>query len=202
MPAIPTSNALDVIVEHLYTPEQDLRSLPISKATVGRILRVREMYTRWMANPQLEEEEIRYFLEQSVGTTQALADMQVLKAIVGTLNQDVKAWHAYRFNKEIKRLYKKALSAKDLATAEKCLKDYAKYNRLDQNDTQLPDYSKITPGEMIFSTDPRDGGFEPIKNLTKEVERMRRKLMADAAEDASYEEIEEAAAYSGERKEE
>ena len=99
MPAIPTSNALDVIVEHLYTSEQDLRSLPISKATVGRILRVREMYTRWMANPQLEEEEIRNLLEKSVGTTQALADMQVLKAIVGTLNQDVKSWHAYRFNK-------------------------------------------------------------------------------------------------------
>ena len=195
MPAIPTSNALDVIVEHLYTSEQDLRSLPISKATVGRILRVREMYTRWMANPQLEEEEIRNLLEKSVGTTQALADMQVLKAIVGTLNQDVKSWHAYRFNKEIKRLYKKAL-------AEKCLKDYAKYNRLDQNDVQLPDYSKITPGEMVFSTDPRDGGFEPVKNLTQEVERMRRKLMSDAAEDASFEEIEEAAAYSGERKEE
>ena len=55
---------------------------------------------------------------------------------------------------------------------------------------------------MVFSTDPRDGGFEPVKNLTQEVERMRRKLMSDAAEDASFEEIEEAAAYSGERKEE
>lgn len=208
MPALPTTTALDTIVENLYTPEEDLKALPISPQTVQRIMRIREMYTFWMANPHMEEEDIRSRLEEQfaltmgrgMGVTQAAADMQVLKAIVGMLNQDVKAWHAFRFNKQIRKLYKKAIAAKDYKTAERCLSDYAKYNRLDQNEQQLPDYSQIKPGEWTPTTDPRAAGFEPMKELTKEVERMKR-ILLDGAEDATYEEVEEAIKESGERKE-
>ena len=111
---------IEICKRDLFTAEADLvQRYPAD--TVQRLLRVREEYTWFMANPDAKD---RAFISEvrsrfGIGVTQAYADLSIIKALLPTLSAASRDFHRYRFNEMILETYQMAKARKDTKTMEK-----------------------------------------------------------------------------------
>lgn len=123
---------VEICKRDLFTAEAELMER-YGPETVQKLLRVREEYTWFMANPDAKD---RVFINEvrsrfGIGVTQAYADLSLVKALLPTLSSASRDFHRYRFNEMILETYQMAKAPKDTKTMEKAASSYAKFNRVD-----------------------------------------------------------------------
>ena len=182
---------VEICKRDLFTAEAELMQR-YGPETVQKLLRVREEYTWFMANPDAKD---RVFINEvrsrfGIGVTQAYADLSLVKALLPTLSSASRDFHRYRFNEMILETYQMAKARKDTKTMEKAASSYAKFNRVDLEDEQAVPYEMIVVQPFTATDDPTVLGIKPIPNLQQKIDQMIAHYGAETIdiEDIEYEE--------------
>ena len=182
---------VEICKRDLFTAEAELMER-YGPETVQKLLRVREEYTWFMANPDAKD---RVFINEvrsrfGIGVTQAYADLSLVKALLPTLSSASRDFHRYRFNEMILETYQMAKARKDTKTMEKAASSYAKFNRVDLEDEPAVPYEMIVVQPFTATDDPTVLGIKPIPNLQQKIDQMIAHYGAETIdiEDIEYEE--------------
>lgn len=156
-------SALEVCRTDLFTREAELRER-YPQSVVDKVLRVREMYNWFIANPDGTDREFVNELVQrhDVSKVTAYSDLAVVKAMLPLLAAASRDFHRWRFNEMIMNTYKMAQKRKDTKTMERAAASYAKYNRVDLEDEQVMPYEMIVVQPFTATSDPSVLGIKPI----------------------------------------
>ena len=185
------SNIRDIAQRDLFTAETQLKEL-YTPEEVSHVLRLREMYSWFISNPDSRD---RQFIAQEkdrfgIGTTQAYADLAIIKMLLPLLSSASRDFHRYRANEMLLETYRMAKARKDTKTMERAAASYAKYNRVDLEDEQALPYDMIVVQPFTATSDPSVLGIKPIPNLQQKIDSMLAKYRAETIdiEDIEYEE--------------
>lgn len=184
-------SALEVCRTDLFTREAELRERYL-QSVVDKVLRVREMYNWFIANPDGTDREFVNELVQrhDVSKVTAYSDLAVVKAMLPLLAAASRDFHRWRFNERIMNTYKMAQKRKDTKTMERAAASYAKYNRVDLEDEQVMPYEMIVVQPFTATSDPSVLGIKPIPNIQRKISDMIKKYRAETIdiEDVEFEE--------------
>jgi hypothetical protein len=175
----------------LFTAEAELRE-KYTEAIVVRVLRIREEYNWFIANPDAKD---RQFIENAVSRfgihkSMAYRDLGVVKALLPHLAQASRDFHRYRYNEMILETYQMAKKRKDTKTMEKAASSYAKFNRVDLEDEQAVPYDMIVVQPFTATDDPSVLGIKPMPRLQERIQELLHKYQAENIdiEDVEFEE--------------
>lgn len=184
-------SALEVCRTDLFTRESELRER-YPQSVVDKVLRVREMYNWFIANPDGTDREFVNELVQrhDVSKVTAYSDLAVVKAMLPLLAAASRDFHRWRFNEMIMNTYKMAQKRKDTKTMERAAASYAKYNRVDLEDEQVMPYEMIVVQPFTATSDPSVLGIKPIPNIQRKISDMIKKYRAETIDigDVEFEE--------------
>lgn len=183
---------LKLAEEHLYDPVPDMEKAGLTPLQVKAVLRIRDAYTILRDNPNKKEREIIDHLVAMHGIekSQAYNDLKLVKVLIGNFEQASKEWHRWRFNRRNEQTYELARKWKNANAMARCDHDYAKFNRLDQEDIQSIDWDSIRIQPFFPTSDPRAVGIKPIPNLNEKIAALEEKYNADIeAVDVDYEDV-------------
>jgi hypothetical protein len=182
---------LEICRIDLFTAQDELQQR-YTDDVVARILRIREEYNWFIANPDAKD---RQFIENAVsryGIHKSLAyrDLGVIKALLPHLAQASRDFHRYRYNEMILETYQMAKKRKDTKTMEKAASSYAKYNRVDLEDEQAVPYDMIVVQPFTATDDPSVLGIKPMPRLQERIQELLHKYQAENIdiEDVEFEE--------------
>lgn len=183
---------IDIYADNLMLSEEQLRKKKLNGDTLNRILRLRDIYSYMLRNPLKKDREyVDYIVynAKTLGTggeitrRTAYMDLEILHAIVGSLQNCGKEWHRWRFNNMIMQGYQIAVDKEDAAAIAKLASAYGKYNKLDKDDEKDARYEEIP--QIKFTFDVTGLGFKPIPNLIAVIAQLNKKYS-----NSTYEEIE------------
>ena len=188
---MPAPNIRDIAQRDLFTAEAQLQT-QYNAQQVAHILRLREMYSWFVANPDTKD---RQFITQekdrfAVSTSQAYSDLAIIKMLLPLLSSASRDFHRYRANEMLLETYRMAKARKDTKTMERAAASYAKYNRVDLEDEQTLPYDMIVVQPFTATSDPTVLGIKPIPKLQEKIDKMLQKYRAETIdiEDIDYEE--------------
>ena len=188
---MPTPNALEVCRTDLFTKESELLER-YPQPIVDKVLRVREMYQWYIANPDGTDREFvaEVCQRHDISRVTAYSDLAILKSLLPMLATASRDFHRWRYNEMILATYKMAEKRKDTKTMERAASSYAKYNRVDLEDEQAVPYELIVVQPFCATDDPRVLGIEPIPNIKQKIAAMIDKYRAETLdiEDVTFEE--------------
>ena len=188
---MPMPSALEICRTDLFTKETELQER-YPQTIVDKVLRIREMYNWFIANPDASDRQFVAELVQrhSISRVTAYADLAIVKTLLPTLATASRDFHRWRFNEMILATYKMAEKRKDTKTMERAASSYAKHNRVDVEDEQAVPYDMIVVQPFTATDDPRVLGIEPIPNIQDKISAMIKKYRAETIdiEDVSFEE--------------
>lgn len=188
---MPTPNALEVCRTDLFTKESELLER-YPQPIVDKVLRVREMYQWYIANPDGTDREFvaEVCQRHDISRVTAYSDLAILKSLLPMLATASRDFHRWRYNEMILATYKMAEKRKDTKTMERAASSYAKYNRVDLEDEQAVPYELIVVQPFTATEDPRVLGIEPIPNIKQKISAMIDKYRAETLdiEDVTFEE--------------
>lgn len=165
-------NDIDIYSDNLMLPVEELKAKKLQDTVIDRILRLRDIYAYMLRNPLKKDREyVDYIVLNAeklgnggeITRRTAYKDLEILHAIVGTLQQCTKEWHRWRFNNMIIEGYRIAVDKKDADAISKLASAYGKYNKLDKDDEKDARYDEIP--QIKFTFDVTALGFKPIPNL-------------------------------------
>lgn len=184
-------NAIEVCRAELFTKEVELRERYPGQM-VEKVLRVREMYNWFIANPDGTDREFvaEVCQRHDISRVTAYSDLAVLKSLLPMLATASRDFHRWRYNEMILATYKMAEKRKDTKTMERAASSYAKYNRVDLEDEQAVPYELIVVQPFTATEDPRVLGIEPIPNIKQKISAMIDKYRRETIdiEDVTFEE--------------
>jgi hypothetical protein len=174
-----------------FDSEEDLRKkYPAHLAE--RIMRVREIYNYWLANPDAKDRIIRdrIMSKYNVSQSAAYSDLAVLHQLIPLFSQKSRDFHRARFNEMILETYAMAKARKDTKTMERASASYAKFNRVDLEDEMTMPYDDIVIQPFVATNDPTVLGIKPIPNYEQYVSKLTKELAGDLIDvlDVEYEE--------------
>ena len=182
---------LEICRIDLFTAQDELQQR-YTDDVVARILRIREEYNWFIANPDAKD---RQFIENAVSRygihkSMAYRDLGVIKALLPHLAQASRDFHRYRYNEMILETYQMATKRKDTKTMEKAASSYAKYNRVDLEDEQAVPYDMIVVQPFTATDDPSVLGIKPMPRLQERIQELLHKYQAENIdiEDVEFEE--------------
>lgn len=181
----------DIAQRDLFTAETQLLT-QYSPDQVAHLLRLREMYSWFVANPDSKD---RQFIMQvkdrfGISTSQAYADLAIVKMLLPLLSSASRDFHRYRANEMLLETYRMAKARKDTKTMERAAASYAKFNRVDLEDEQTLPYDMIVVQPFTATSDPSVLGMKAIPNLQQKIDALLAKYRAETIdiEDIEYEE--------------
>ena len=184
-------SALEVCRTDLFTKESELLER-YSQPIVDKVLRVREMYQWYIANPDGTDREFvaEVCQRHDISRVTAYSDLAILKSLLPMLATASRDFHRWRYNEMILATYKMAEKRKDTKTMERAASSYAKYNRVDLEDEQAVPYELIVVQPFTATEDPRVLGIEPIPNIKQKISAMIDKYRRETIdiEDVTFEE--------------
>ena len=185
-------NAIEVCRAELFTKEIELRDR-YPQALVDKVLRVREMYNWFIANPDGTDREFVAEVCQRHGIhrTTAYSDLAVVKSLLPMLGSASRDFHRWRTNEMLMNTYKMAEKRKDTKTMERAATAYGKLNRVDLEDEQAIPLDQILVQPITATDDPRVRGIEPIPNLADKISAMIEKYRRETIDiqDVEFEEV-------------
>ena len=189
---MPTPNTIEVCRAHLFTKEVELRE-QYPQQIVDKVLRVREMYNWFIANPDGTDREFVAEVCQRHGIhrTTAYSDLAVVKSLLPMLGSASRDFHRWRTNEMLIATYKMAEKRKDSKTMERAATAYGKLNRVDLEDEQAIPLDQILVQPFTATDDPRVLGIEPIPNIQSKIDAMIEKYRRETIdiEDVEFEEV-------------
>ena len=188
---MPAQNIRDIAQRDLFTAETQLIER-YNQDQVAHILRLREMYSWFVASPDIKD---RQMVVQAVDRfhvcrAEAYADLAIVKMLLPLLSSASRDFHRYRANDMLLETYRMAKARKDTKTMERAAASYAKYNRVDLEDEQVLPYDMIVVQPFTATSDPTVLGLKPIPNLQQKIDKLLAKYRAETIdiEDIEYEE--------------
>lgn len=181
---------LELCRVHLFDDVEKMKEQNISQQAIDRIIRLRAAFNLWNKYPLKKEAEIRDFIMKLSGVerTSAYEDIQILKILLGDFQETSKEFHRFRFNHMIEQAYQMAERKKDARAMAAAAGNYAKYNKIDQEDAIKIPYDEIVPQPFEPTSDPSVIGIKPIPNIREKIATMKQRYMQDIAEDITFEE--------------
>lgn len=168
---------IDIYSNNLLLPEVEMRHNGVSEQVIQRILRLRDVYNYMLRNPLKKDREYVDYIQANYQTgnkplskQKAYEDLEILHAIVGSLQMCTKEWHRWRFNHMIMEGYAIALRRQDAVAIARLAGQYGKYNQLDKNDDRDNGLHQVP--HIIFVTDPTSLGFRPIPNVYQVIDKL------------------------------
>lgn len=168
---------IDIYSNNLMLPEVEMRHNGVSEQVIQRIIRLRDVYNYMLRNPLKKDREYVDYIQAKYQTgdkplskQKAYEDLEILHAIVGSLQMCTKEWHRWRFNHMIMEGYAIALRRQDAVAIARLAGQYGKYNQLDKNDDR--DNSLHQVPHIIFVIDPTSLGFRPIPNVYQVIDKL------------------------------
>lgn len=184
-------NAIEVCRAELFTKEVELRERYPGQM-VEKVLRVREMYNWFIANPDGTDREFvaEVCQRHNIHRTTAYSDLAVVKSLLPMLGSASRDFHRWRTNEMLIATYKMAEKRKDSKTMERAATAYGKLNRVDLEDEQAIPLDQILVQPFTATDDPRVLGIEPIPNIAEKISAMIEKYRRETIdiEDVEFEE--------------
>ena len=170
---MPNRDTLEICRLDLFSSQEELDER-YTEDVVARILRIREEYNWFIANPDAKD---RQFIENAVSRfgihkSMAYRDLGVVKALLPHLAQASRDFHRYRYNEMILETYQMAKKRKDTKTMEKAASSYAKFNRVDLEDEQAVPYDMIVVQPFTATDDPSVLGIKPMPRLQERIQEL------------------------------
>lgn len=188
---MPQPNIRDIAQRDLFTAETQLRER-YNEDQIAHILRLREMYSWFVASPDIKDRQmITQTLDRfHISRAEAYADLAIVKMLLPLLTSASRDFHRYRANEMLLETYRMAKARKDTKTMERAAASYAKYNRVDLEDEQTLPYDMIVVQPFTATSDPTILGLKPIPNLQQKIDKLLAKYRAETIdiEDIDYEE--------------
>ena len=188
---------IDACRSDLFTPKSELEER-YTEVMVKRILRVREAYNYLLANPTVKDKQLVDHIllaHPEIHKSSAYSDLQIVKALLPSINQQSRDFHRWRYNEMILETYEMAKRHKDMKTMERAATSYAKNNRVDLEDEMTMPFELIVPQPFIPTMDvtvlglkPMPNAYAAIEKLTKEMSRDLPDIVDVEAEDADLDE--------------
>jgi len=175
-----TLSPVEACKADLFTSSDELcAKYPVPLAE--RIMRLREMYNYWLANPSMKDRQLRDQIMSRYGVSQSTAysDISIIHQLVPLLANNSREYHRARANEMLSETYAMAKARKDTKTMERVISTYGKVNNLDKPDEFSPQYDLIPVQPFIPSTDPRVLGIEPIPDIYNHIANLTKDLMRD-----------------------
>ena len=168
---MPNRDTLEICRLDLFSSQEELDER-YTEDVVARILRIREEYNWFIANPDAKD---RQFIENAVSRfgihkSMAYRDLGVVKGLLPHLAQASRDFHRYRYNEMILETYQMAKKRKDTKTMEKAASSYAKFNRVDLEDEQVVPYDMIVVQPFTATDDPSVLGIKPMPRLQERIQ--------------------------------
>ena len=189
---------LDLYAENLMLPEEELRAKKVEEQTIGRLLRLRDVYNFMLRNPLRKDREYIDYIQSRYQSADgkpltrrtAYEDLEILHAVVGNLQQCSREWHRWRFNSMIMEGYALAVRKEDAAAIARLATAYGKFNQSDHEE-HAQGYGEIP--HIRFTFDVSVLGFKPIPNVRQVMDRWiahySHTSLQDIAEDAEIVEM-------------
>lgn len=188
---MPQPNIRDIAQRDLFTAETQLRER-YNEDQIAHILRLREMYSWFVASPDIKDRQlITQTLDRfHISRAEAYADLAIVKMLLPLLTSASRDFHRYRANEMLLETYRMAKARKDTKTMERAAASYAKYNCVDLEDEQTLPYDMIVVQPFTATSDPTILGLKPIPNLQQKIDKLLAKYRAETIdiEDIDYEE--------------
>ena len=174
---MPMPDIMDVVRQDLYTSKEEMLEKYAVKQ-VEHVLRLREMVTWVIANPDAKDRQFVDEIKQRFGISHvtAYADLKIIKSVLPNLAESTRDYHRWRFNEMILETYQMAKKRKDTKTMEKAASSYAKYNRIDVEDETAVPYHMIVVQPFFPTTDPRVVGINPVPNIDERIRKLTKEL--------------------------
>ena len=184
-------NAIEVCRTDLFTKASELQERYPQKL-VDKVLRVREMYQWFIANPDGTDREFvnEVCQRHEISKVTAYSDLAIVKTLLPTLGQASRDFHRWRASEMLMSTFKMAEKRKDTKTMERAATSYGKMHRVDIEDEIEMPYDTIVPQHFTATSDPRPLGIEPIPNLQEKIDAMIAKYRKETIdiEDVEFEE--------------
>ena len=189
---MPLPSIIDIARDDLFTSRNELEE-KYAISQVEHLLRLRDMVTWSIANPDAKDRQFVDVIMQRYGLSMvtAYADLKIIKAILPNMAESSREYHRWRYNEMILETYQMAKTRKDTKTMEKAASSYAKFNRIDVEDEAAVPYHMIVVQPFFPTTDPRVLGINPIPNIDGRIRKLMKEL-ADTHPDTLNIEYEEA----------
>lgn len=189
---MPLPSILDSCKLELFSDESEIRDkYPLAMAE--RILRIREMYNYWLSSPSIRDRQLRDTImsRYEVSQSTAYADINLLHQLIPMLSNKSRDFHRVRFNEMTLETYAKAKARNDARSMAMAAANYAKYNKVEQDDEIKDIYDQVQNQPFCASTDPTPLGIKPIPDIYNYIERLNKDLYPDHPDmmDVDYEEI-------------
>lgn len=166
-----TPEFIDKVHKFLFSSEEEMRAAGIKKELIGRIFRLRAVYTYWVAYPQLPEREVvRQIMERyQLGKSMAYEDVRLIKICLGNLNQCTQDYYRWLFLARTEEAFQMARDNNDARAFAVALNSLGKYTQLDKQQEDKPDYSAIIPQNFEITNDPTVIGYEKVEGLDAKI---------------------------------
>lgn len=174
----------------LLSSDEELREkYPVALAE--RVMRLREMYNYWLANPAMKDRQLRDAImsRYAVSQSTAYADINIIHQLVPLLSQKSRDFHRARANEMFLETYAMAKARKDTKTMERTAASYAKYNRVDMEDEMAMPYDEIVIQPFCATLDVTVLGVKPIPDIYNHIDKLTKELSKDFRDilDVEYE---------------
>lgn len=190
MPVLPSP--LEACKVDLFASEVELHEkYPLALAE--RVIRLREMYNYWLANPSMKDRQLRDAImsRYDVSQSTAYADISIIHQLVPLLSQKSRDFHRARANEMFLETYAMAKARKDTKTMGRVAASYAKYNRVDMEDEMTMPYDDIVIQPFCATLDVRVLGIKPIPDAYNYIAKLTKELSRDSRDidDVDFEEV-------------
>ena len=182
---------LDTAQKFLFADEREMQEAGLSTGTRGRMIRLRDLYNYWLAQPRLLDKDIvaEIIRRYQVGKSMAYEDLKVIKYCLGAMNQSTVEFERWQFRQRLDEAWNTARVNGDARAMAQLVNAQGKFMRLDKDEAAAPDYSTITPPFLEISGDVSVVGFEPIVDVEKLVKKLTARYIKAEAKDVEFEEV-------------
>ncbi len=174
------TNPLEACKADLFTDEDELRER-YAPAVAERVMRIREMYNTWLANPSMKDRDLvgQMCSRHNVKKSTAYADLGIIRQLVPLIASQSQDYKRAKANEMIMETYAMAKARKDTKVMAQCVANYTKANGLDKPDDYAPQYELIPIIPWCATTDPSVLGIKPIPNLQQKIAQLTKELTRD-----------------------
>lgn len=189
---MPLPSILDVARNHLFDDHDALVAAGLHPATIGHLLRIRDVYSYWLNFPLKRDKEIVAVIRQKygVGDTQARTDLRLVKTLLGDFQQSTKDYHRFRAFSMIEDSFNAAKAAGNTRDMVAAADKYAKYAKLDKDDERDVNWDDVNLLELEFTDDPTVIGLSRLPDHRNKIRALKDKYWNDNIVDVVPEDVE------------
>lgn len=185
---------LEKINKYFFDNDSDLPA-HFNKDEQDMILRYRDTYVHWLAQPQKNDRDLVEYIMDHHGVSEATAyrDLARIKLLLGNVKSASKEFHRHTANHMIREGYKLAVDAKTGMAVKQAMamiragEALVKVNKLDKDEAENIPWEDIIPLNLEPSTDVSVIGRKPIPNLLEVQMKLRKKY--GLIEDVDFTEV-------------